>query len=95
MASKLHNENLDKVMRAPNNLFFDVTPFGKLQGNFTSDLGKVNTHFYFMIHWVAESVFSCTIKVVGAVYFNTLMCIPIALNLIWLKWIQGRTFHAR
>jgi len=42
MAKKLHSELLERVIKAPVNLYFDITPLGKLIDNFTSDIGRAD-----------------------------------------------------
>lgn len=43
---KFFTEMLDRVMTAPINLYFDVTPIGLIQSKFTKDLGAVEGEFY-------------------------------------------------
>ena len=43
---KFFTEMLDRVMTAPINLYFDVTPVGQIQSKFTKDLGAVEGEFY-------------------------------------------------
>ena len=38
---RMHNRLIDRVIRAPINLFFDVTPIGKLLNRFSSDLKEL------------------------------------------------------
>jgi len=37
---------LDRIMQAPINLYFDITPIGRIQTRFTKDLGAVEGNFY-------------------------------------------------
>lgn len=84
MAKKLHSELLQKVMNAPVNLYFDVTPVGKLLGNFTSDIGRTDRAFFWHVNWVLDSVIDCIIKISIAVYFSPLMLIAVAINCFFL-----------
>lgn len=43
---KFFTEMLDRVMGAPINLYFDVTPIGRIQTRFTKDLNAVEGQFY-------------------------------------------------
>jgi hypothetical protein len=43
---KFFTEMLDRVMGAPINLYFDVTPIGQIQTRFGRDLGAVEGQFY-------------------------------------------------
>ncbi len=40
---KLHKEMISKVMNAPINLYFDVTPVGRILNRFTKDLSVAET----------------------------------------------------
>ena len=40
-AKKLHEEMLNKVLNAPINLYFDVTPIGRILNRFSKDLNVV------------------------------------------------------
>jgi len=91
MARNLHKELLGMVVNAPVNLFFDVTPIGKILGNFSSDIGKTDRSFFHSINWVFHSVSDCLLKIGFAMYFQPLLIVPIAINLTWLHYIQTRT----
>jgi len=41
--SILHNKMLNKVLSAPINLFYDVTPIGKILNRFSKDLNVIDT----------------------------------------------------
>jgi ABC-type multidrug transport system fused ATPase/permease subunit len=69
---------LSKVTKAPVNLFFDVTPMGKLMSNFTSDINKTNSRFFDPVNWVFKSVFDVLIKIGFALYFSPFMIFAIA-----------------
>jgi hypothetical protein len=84
MARNLHSELLKIVVNAPVNLFFDITPIGKLIGNFTSDIGKTDRAFFHSINWVAHSVSDCCLKIGFALYFSPYMVFPIIFNIAWL-----------
>jgi ABC-type multidrug transport system fused ATPase/permease subunit len=40
---RLHKEMIKKVMNAPINLYFDVTPVGRILNRFTKDLSVAET----------------------------------------------------
>jgi ABC-type multidrug transport system fused ATPase/permease subunit len=49
-ASKtLHNRLIEKVLSAPINLFFDVTPIGKILNRFSRDLEMLDESIVFSI----------------------------------------------
>ena len=37
---------LDRLLKAPVNLYYDVTPIGRILGYFNSDLGVMNADFF-------------------------------------------------
>jgi ABC-type multidrug transport system fused ATPase/permease subunit len=46
-ASKLiHNHMLNKVLNAPINLYFDITPIGRILNRFSKDLSILETQFF-------------------------------------------------
>jgi len=85
MAKKLHATLLRKVMNAPVNLYFDITPTGKLLKNFTEDIGRTDRAFFWHINWVFDSVADCAFKIGLAIYFSPWMIIAVSLNL-FLLW---------
>ena len=44
---RLHNELIAYVFRAPINLFFDVTPVGKILNRFSKDLAVIDEQIYY------------------------------------------------
>jgi len=89
MARELHKNLLARVVNAPVNLFFDVTPMSKLLDNFTSDIGKTDRRFFRSINWVLESVIDCLIKIGISLYFSPYMIIAVAVNLYFLCKLQN------
>lgn len=95
MASKLHSELLKKVINAPNNLFFDVTPLGKLLNNFTGDMKRAGPEFYDAVSNLFEVLADFTIKCSFALYYQPLMLFPILLNIYWLYNINIHVKNGR
>jgi ABC-type multidrug transport system fused ATPase/permease subunit len=87
MAHKLHRDLLERVTNAPINLFFDITPLGKLMGNFGGDMRKVDTQFFNDFQGVAISVSDCVVKIIFAIYFSPLMIFAVSINLVWLFYL--------
>lgn len=85
MARELHKNLLARVVNAPVNLFFDVTPIGKLIDNFTSDIGKTDRSFFHSINWVLSSTIDCLLKIGMALYFSPYMIIAVIVNLFFLN----------
>ena len=42
-SQKLHKAMIVKVIRAPINLYYDLTPVGTIMNRFTNDLGEVES----------------------------------------------------
>ena len=38
----LHEEMIDRILKAPVNLYFDITPIGKSLNKFTEDINVLN-----------------------------------------------------
>jgi len=95
MAHKLHGELLTRVTKAPVNLYFDITPIGKLMSNFTSDIGKTDRAFFHSINWVMGSVADCMVKVGFAIYYSPMMIFAVGINLMWLYFIQNKTMQGK
>jgi ABC-type multidrug transport system fused ATPase/permease subunit len=87
MAHKLHSDLIERVTNAPINLFFDITPLGKLMGNFGGDMRKVDTQFFDDFRGVAVSVSDCVVKIIFAIYFSPLMIFAVSINLVWLFYL--------
>ena len=49
VSKKLHKELIAYVFRAPINLFYDVTPIGKILNRFSKDLAVIDEQIYFNI----------------------------------------------
>lgn len=41
---------LDRLLRAPVNLYHEITPIGRILGYFNDDIHAFNTHFFNMIN---------------------------------------------
>ena len=52
----LHSEMLNKVLSAPINLFYDVTPIGKILNRFSKDLNVLDSQLLFTV----GSLLACT-----------------------------------
>lgn len=81
MSRTLHNRLLTKVLNAPINLYFDVTPLGKLLKNFTEDIGRTDRAFFHHIQWVFDRTADLILKIAIACYFSKYMLIVLSVNL--------------
>ena len=76
---------LKKVMKAPINLYFDITPMSKVMGYFTSDIDNVDKHLWAMLSWVSSTVINCLIKIGIATYFSPALGVFIVCNFFLVK----------
>jgi ABC-type multidrug transport system fused ATPase/permease subunit len=65
---KLHENMIEKVLNAPINLYFDVTPIGKILNRFSKDFASVEGDLSYMITGVLiSSYFILSIVIVSAI----------------------------
>jgi len=95
MGGKIHSELLKRVMNAPNNLFFDVTPFGKLLSNFTSDMRRCGPEFYGYLDWVLRTFADFVIKISFALSYEPRMILPILVNIYVLYGMNNLTMNGK
>lgn len=95
MSRELHNRLLKKVVNAPVNLYFDVTPVGKLLKYFTEDIGRTDRAFFWHINWCFDSIADCLIKISIACYFSKWMALVVTVNMILLYRVQTYTFNGK
>jgi len=76
---------LKKVMKAPINLYFDITPMAKVMGYFTNDIDNVDKHLWGMISWVSSSVIECFTKIAIATYFSPVLGLFTIINFFVLQ----------
>lgn len=53
VGKKLHNELIAYVFRAPINLFFDITPLGKILNRFSKDMAVIDEQIYYNLGGLA------------------------------------------
>ena len=80
MSKTIHNSLLKKVLNAPVNLYFDITPVGKLLKYFTSDIGRIDRAFFWHIQWVGDTLADVLIKIGFACYFCPNISIFVVIN---------------
>jgi ABC-type multidrug transport system fused ATPase/permease subunit len=68
ISKTLHNTLIEKVMQAPINLFFDVTPIGKLLNRFSRDLSILDESIMFSF----GSFLSCFYQALAALFVATI-----------------------
>lgn len=71
-ALKQHNNMLRKVMAAPINLFFDVTPIGKLLNRFSRDIAMLDESINYSIgsflSYIYGAICSLTVAAIAVQY---------------------------
>lgn len=53
---KVHQDVVDRIMKAPVNLFFDVTPNGSIMRRFTEDMGTIENIVHCAMHCVCMCI---------------------------------------
>lgn len=80
LSKDMFDNILRKVMRAPVNLYFDVTPIEKVIRYFTGDIERCDRHFWGCLEWISHTVLDTVTKVSIACYFSPVLGIAIAAN---------------
>ena len=86
MSKGFHTDIMYKVMNAPVNTFFDVTPVGKILVRFSKDLEVFKGGLYWSISHVMNMIFR-----VGAVVFFLIYVNP--LNIIFIGIVMALFRH--
>jgi len=76
----MFNSMLKKVMKAPVNLYFDITPIDKVIGYFTGDIDRCDRHFWGCLEWISHVCVDTITKVGIACYFSPILGVAILLN---------------
>lgn len=76
---KLHMDMISKVLDAPVNLYFDVTPIGAILNRFSKDLNQLETQQGFLISSISQSVILLIQILAVAVYSSywILLIVPV------------------
>lgn len=54
LSKDMFSKILMKVMNAPVNIYFDVTPIEKVIGYFTGDIDRCDRHFWGCLEWISH-----------------------------------------
>lgn len=71
-ARNLHESMIAKIMNAPINLFFDVTPIGKILNRFSKDLDTLESLGYYT-SWIQYTLFVVLSALIIAAISNYLI----------------------
>ena len=78
-------------MKAPVNLYFDVTPIEKVIGYFTGDIDRCDRHFWGCLEWMSHEVIDTASKVMIACYFSPPLGIFIVINMAVVHYYGNYT----
>lgn len=66
-ATKMHDEVVGIVLRAPVNLFYDVTPLGRILNRFSGDIDRMDLELPETLENVTQNIFRCSAALVVCV----------------------------
>jgi ABC-type multidrug transport system fused ATPase/permease subunit len=78
----LHNELLNKVLRAPINLYYDVTPIGQILNRFSKDLMILDSSIVFAISGFTGCFYNAMASLIVAVYVVPYIIFAVVLMMI-------------
>lgn len=78
----LHTEMLNKVLCAPINLYYDVTPIGQILNRFSKDLNVLDTQITFTIGSFCACLYQAIAALVVAVYVVPYIIVAVAVMII-------------
>ena len=83
----LHNNLITRVFQAPVNLFFDITPIGKILNRFSRDLSVVDEQIFFDFGTILACFYSALSALVVAGFAVPWMLILIVIYIIACVWL--------
>ena len=87
-SSALHNRVFARLMRAPTNLFFDITPAGRVVNLMSKDLEQVDTllpgYLHEFVLYAFQFAGSIILACVVTVYFVPII-VPIVVFFLWIQ----------
>ena len=87
VGKKLHNILIAYVFRAPINLFFDVTPIGKILNRFSKDLAVIDEQIYYNLGGFLVCLWQVIVCLVVAVAAVPYILVVIVFFLIFACWL--------
>jgi len=72
---------LKKVMNAPVNLYFDITPIEKVIGYFTGDIDRCDRHFWNVVEWMSHMVCDIFTKFIIVCWVSPALGLVLVANL--------------
>ena len=86
LSKKMFDLALGKVMNAPVNLYFDITPMSKVTGYFTGDMNNCDSHLWRALQWLTRILVDSVSKISIAVYFSP----PLAAMALLSSYVMHR-----
>ena len=83
----IHNKLIERVFRAPVNLFFDITPIGKILNRFSRDLSVVDEQIFFDFGTILACFYSALAALIVAGLAVPWMLILIAFYVVICTWL--------
>ena len=78
---------LKRVIKAPINNFFEITPIGAIMNRFSTDIANFETDFPFTLDYLLNLVFNiliiCIITIVAIPY----TALPFVVSIVFFVWI--------
>lgn len=87
---KMHENMISSVLKAPINLFFDVTPIGKVISRFSGAIGSIDGGFYHAINGVWYS----TLSMVCILLINFIASPLVILGAIFVGFLGHRIYKS-
>jgi len=78
-SKKMFSIILQKIINAPVNLYFDITPMSKIKGYLTSDIDRCDRHFWGYFEWVSNTLIDAVTKIIIASYFSPILGVLIVM----------------
>jgi len=83
----LHSEMLNRVLCAPINLFYDVTPIGKILNRFSKDLNVMDSQICFTVGSFLACLYQAIAALIVAVYVVPYIIVAVVIMIGLGIWI--------
>jgi ABC-type multidrug transport system fused ATPase/permease subunit len=81
----LHTQMIEKVIKAPVNIFFDRVPIGRILQRFTGDLPKLGSNTGIFFSWVVYTIFEIISGYIMYAYLSSAYIIPFIVLFFWIS----------
>lgn len=90
---KYFMEILDRLLRAPINLYHEVTPIGRILGYFNEDLQTLNSHLFSMVKEILDCNLTMVLIVLKSAW-SLPQLIPIFVYYIYISY-RNKKIHSK